>query len=78
MKIELVKVDGKFAGWNIVATNEQEKRQLGSIRNAEFDNLTMQPVYDGCETETTKDENGNTYCFVTKIKYRLKEKLLKS
>ena len=61
MKLELVKdqtPDGwRTAGWKLIAENEEERLQLGSIRNLEFwGDESSKPVYDGY-TSYPEDDN---------------------
>lgn len=52
MKIELVKIDNKTAGYNLVPGNEEEMKALGSIREIYFwgsDEEAMK--YDGINTD---------------------------
>ncbi|GAB6119638.1 hypothetical protein [Dysgonomonas termitidis] len=53
MKIELVKIDNKTAGYNLVPENEEEMKALGSIREIYFWGSEEEAMkYDGIHTDT--------------------------
>ena len=64
MKIELLKTKEKhLKGWDIIPENEDEKKILGTIRNAIFFGIgDMHPKYAGIKTEDN---------YVTKLMYRI-------
>ena len=52
MKIKYLKHNNRIVGWRMVAETEEEKRQLGTIRDLHFfglDDTAMK--YDGIKTE---------------------------
>lgn len=68
MKIELVKIDGKTIGWDIVAETEPEKRTLGSMRNKLFWGSGKDVIqYAGMSTDP-EDPN-----YVKQLRFRTKE-----
>lgn len=69
MKIELIKTKDKhLKGWKIIPENQEEKRILGSIRNAEFWGFDdTHPTYDGCKTSV--DNEGKTW--IEELKYAI-------
>ena len=73
MKINLLKTeDNHLKGWDIIPENDDEKKILGSLRNAIFWGFDKtEPKYAGMEDEIKEDKNGKEHRYVTKLMWRI-------
>jgi len=67
MHINLIKVDNKTIGWDLIPDTKEDKLILGSIRHLQFYGLDDEVIkYNGINTESIPNEGE----YVTKIMYR--------
>lgn len=70
MKVELIKIDGKTAGWKLVAENEEDRLRLGSIRNMQFFGMNDTAIkYAGVKSWSENEDYAQELAWIQK-KYR--------